>query len=294
MATLDLGLGGRLDSFDLSSTFAGTGPSAALQFDGTGDNRGYVRYAASANADATAMGQTAAGAKARGIISGANFIVGFKQIAFFSFQTALYAGLKDSDGSIVDTSTGLNGKQFIDCAVNENLQAPSAPFYLPRSVAPNGKPFEITMVDQPRGRVRMQRRNKKRDRLNFLISFATSCRFLTYFVVERPNGSHLPIKGFGWNYKQSIDLAWIDGKPKIQRNVGSVDNQGFLDNLRAGDSRFDMLANKDLRSADTLVTQFNQAMIAAQSGKISPNYEFSEFENYNDDVATEMKTHTVT
>lgn len=296
MAIIELGQGGKLEPFDLQLTFAGTPPSAKPNVESNGDNIGSLRYAASQIPEAEVKGQTAIAATARGTIRGGNFVVGFKQIAFVGFHTAFYAGLKDSDGSIVETSSILNGRQYLDCSVTKDLRAPWAPFYLPRSVAPNGRPFEISMVDQPRGWVRMRQRNNKRDRLNFLISFATSCRFLTYFVVERPDGTHLPIKGFSWTYRQAVYLDWKNGVPTVnpEQSTGRVENQGFVDNLAPRDARFAMLANRNLGETDTLVAVFNDAMKAARAGGKGGLYEITEHENYTDLIAQEMNSRTMT
>jgi len=165
------------------------------------------------------VGQTAMGATASGTVHGSHlFAVGFKQVALFRFRTVFYAGLKDSDGCIEETTTGMNFTNILDGATDQNLRAAAAPFYMPRQLVPNGQPFKIEMADQPGGRLRLQRRNQKRDRLNFLVALRSECGFLCYFVVERLDGSHQPIEGFRWHYHANVDVAWVKGQPTVSNN----------------------------------------------------------------------------
>jgi hypothetical protein len=292
MATIDLGQGGRLESLVVTPSFPGAVGRANFEIPDKlfPDIKGTLRYSAGAILDARTVGTAAMGATATGIIRSNGFIVGFKQVAFFKLHTALFAGIKDSDGCIEETSTGLNFRQFLDCSPDDNLQAPWAPFYLPRTLAQNGKPFKVEMLDQPGGRLRLQRRNAKRDRLNFLLALRTSCDFVTYFVVERPDGSHLPIQGFAWNCRREIDIAWDKGNPTIARNVGGAVFDSLLDNLKPGDARFDILANNGLRSPDTLVSQFNQGLFAASNRKPSASYSITEFDNYTENITPALQS----
>lgn len=291
MAAIDLGGGNRLESITVAPVFpSGNGSSSLLIPDPLfSDIKGSLRYSSGTNPDAKTVGQTAMGARATGVIRGNNVVVGMKQLAFFKFHTAFYAGLKDSDGCIEETSTGLNFQLLLDCATNDSLQSPWAPFYLPRKIAPNGSPFTVEMPDQPGGRLRLQRRNSKRDRLTFLVAYRSACEFLAYFVVERPDGSHLPIQGFQWHYNHEIDIAWSKGNPSIQRSQGGAAFDSAIDSLRSGDRRFDMLANTQLRTADTIVTKFNQAMFAAQRREPTANYSITEFENYTANITPDMQ-----
>jgi len=287
---IDLGQGGILDSVTVTPVFpAGAGAAQMVIPDERfPDIKGTLRYAAGANLDAKTFGATAMGATAKGTIKGPNFVIGFKQVASFKFHTAFYAGIKDSDGCIEESSTGLNFRNFIDCAANEVLASPQAPFYLPRTVAPNGAPFSINMFDQPGGRLKLQRRNKKRDRLNFLVAFRSRCSFLAYFVVEKRDGTHLPIKGFTWNHNHEIDVAWSKGQPTIARNNGGAQFESVVDNLKAGEARFDLLANRALTTADTIVTRFNRAMFAAQQGNENGDYSIAVFDNYTSNFTPDM------
>jgi hypothetical protein len=290
MAT-DLGGGKSLESVTVTPSFPGGAGSASLLIPDElfPDIKGSLRYSSGTNLNARTVGQTAMGATATGVIRGSNVVVGMKQVASFKFHTAFYAGLKDSDGCIEETTTGLNFQVLLDCSANDNLQSPWAPFYLPRKIAPNGAPFTVEMPDQPAGRLRLQRRNAGRDRLNFLLAYRSQCDFLAYFVVERSDGRHQPIKGFQWHYNHDIDIAWSKGQPSIIRSAASVAFDSAIDNLQAGDRRFDILANAQLTTADTIVTKFNQAMFAAQRREPSGNYAITEFANYTPNITPDMQ-----
>jgi hypothetical protein len=285
-----LGDGGSLESLTVTPVFPGGNGLASLVIPDNlfPDIKGSLRYSSGAKADAKTVGETAMGARAKGVINGANFVIGFKQVASFRFHTAFYAGIKDTDGSIEETSTGLNFRHFLDCATNENLQSPQAPFYLPKVVAPNGKEFNIEMPDQPAGKLRLQRRNSLKDRLNFLVAYRSHTEFLTYFVVEKKDLSHLPIKGFAWNYVHDIDVVWLKGQPSVQRNAGTAKFVSAVDSLTSGEARFDILANKSLTGADTIVTKFNSAMFAAQKKQPTSDYAITELPNYGTNLTPEM------
>jgi hypothetical protein len=296
MAGIELGQGGRLESLTVTPNFPGGSVSASLIIpDSTfSDIKGSLRYSSGSNPrPQPVVGQTAMGATAKGIITGDNFVVGFKQLAFFKFQTAFYAGIKDNDGCIEETTTGLNFTHILDCAPDDQLNSPQAPFYLPRKVVRNGLEFTIEMPDQPQGKLRLQRRNAKRDRLNFLVAFRTQCSFLTYFVVERRDGSHLPINGFEWHYNHDIDIKWSEGEPLIQSSTGSVAFDKKIDNLKPGDVQFDMLANTRLSAADTIVTRFNRAMFAANRRQANGDYSITEFDNFTSNITPDMQSRIV-
>lgn len=288
---IELGGGRQLESLTVAPVFPGGSGSASLLIPDElfPDIKGSLRYSSGTSLNARTVGQTAMGAKATGVIRGNNVAIGMKQVASFKFHTAFYAGLKDSDGCIEETTTGLNFQLFLDCSPNENLQSPWAPFYLPRTIAPNGTPFTVEMPDQPGGRLRLQRRNAGRDRLNFLLAYRYQCDFLAYFVVERSDGRHQPIKGFQWHYNHDIDIAWSKGNPSIVRSNANVGFDGAVDNLQAGDRRFDILANAQLTTANTIVTQFNQAMFAAQRRQPTGNYAITEFANYTPNITPDMQ-----
>ncbi len=290
MAT-DLGGGSRLESLTVAPIFPGGNGSASLLIPDElfPDIKGSLRYSSGTNLNARTVGQTAMGARATGVIRGNNVVIGMKQVASFKFHSAFYAGLKDSDGCIEETTTGLNFQVLLDCSPNDSLQSPWAPFYLPRKIAPNGTPFTVEMPDQPAGRLRLQRRNAGRDRLNFLLAYRSQCDFLAYFVVERSDGRHQPIKGFKWHCNHDIDIAWSKGNPSVIRSNANVGFDEAVDNLQAGDRRFDILADARLTTADTIVTQFNRAMFAAQSRQPSGNYAITEFANYTANITADMQ-----
>jgi hypothetical protein len=205
-------------------------------------------------------------------------------------MTALYAGVKDADGCIEDTSTGLNFRSFLDCSLRDEGQAPWAPFYLPRQLLRSGQEFTIEMPDQPAGRVRLQRRNQKRDRLNFLVSFTTSAEFLTFFAVERPDGTHALVRGFTWRSRHEFDINWEKGNPKILSSRGSTTFIEKVDSLSSGDPELAILTNAQLRRGDTLVAQFNFAMTQAKNGQPNSNYAINEFENYTSDITPQIRS----
>jgi hypothetical protein len=62
-----------------------------------------------------------------------------------------------------------------------------------------------------------------------------------------------------------------------------------VDSLTAGEPRFDILANPSLRTADTIVTQFNRAMFAAQNKNPTGDYAITEFPNYTSNITPEMR-----
>lgn len=294
MDAIDLGQGGRLGSLTVTPNFSGGGSAKLIIPDDLfPDIKGSLRYSSGSNPDARVLGQTAMGATAKGIITGNNFAVGFKQLAFFKFQTAFYAGIKDNDGCIEETSTGLNFTTIIDCSTNDALASPWAPFYLPIAFVRSGTEFTIEMIDQPAGKLRLQRRNAKRDRLNFLVAFRSQCSFLTYFVIVRPDGTHLPIKGFEWHCNQDIGIKWLKGEPSIQHNSGGAAFDQVIDNLKSGDVRFNILANKSLGTADTIATRFNRAMFAANRRQANGDYLITEFDNFTSNITPDMQSRIV-
>jgi hypothetical protein len=253
------------------------------------DIKGSLRYSSGANPQARTVGQTAMGATAALTIPGSNFAVGFKQVVFFRFHTLLYAGRKDTDGCIEETSTGLNFRFLLDCAANENLQSPWAPFYLPRRIASAGKRITIEMPDQPAGKARLQRRNVKRDRLNFLVAFRQSCRFVTSVVVENTKGAHVPLEGFEWSYTHEIDVSWASGEPAIARNTGQCRFDSRISDMRTTGAEFAILSNATLSGADTIVTKFNQGMFAASRGEASGDYAITPFDNYTENITPALQ-----
>lgn len=293
MSQHDLGGGIKVTDLSITTRFAGVPSSRLVMPDPIfPELKGSLRYASGPNPAATTVGQTAMGATATMKVGGSNFSVGFKQVVFFRFHTLLYAGRKNSDGSIEETSTGLNFRLFLDCAANDNLQSPWAPFYLPRKLAPNGTPITFDIPDQPAGKARLQRRNAKRDRLNYLVSFRQSCEFVTYVVVEHTNGKHLPLEGFAWVYNHEVDVSWAKGEPEISRNAGTCRFDRKIDDLRAGQPEFDLFANSGLTGADTMVTKFNQAMFATLKGQSSPDYAITEFDVYSENITQDLQART--
>ena len=291
MSEFALGRGFRIESLDIKPSFpSGVGRATLTIPDPLfPDIKGTIRVSSGMDPTARTVGATAMSATAGFIMRGSNCAVGFKQLAAFRFQTALYAGLKESDGSIDESSTGLNFRLFLDCSPRDDLTTPWAPFYLPPVFVRNGAPVSIDMPDQPGARYRLQRRNSLRDRLNFLISVRSRCEFVTFVVVQLPDGTHAPTEGFSWRYNHEVDLNWQNGTPSIARDTSHIGLDSRLPSLPAGDPRFGMLANARLGSTDTIVFKFNQAMRAAASGAATSDYEIREFAGYSDNVAATMK-----
>jgi hypothetical protein len=252
--------------------------------------KGSVNTLTGPNETATTLGQTAMGAAAKVVVQGAQTIpVGFKQVASFKFSTALYAGLKESDGSIEESSTGLNFTNLIDCATDSHFNSPQAPFYLPVNNVRGGAEVSIEMVDQPGGRWRLQRSNAKRDRVNFLIAGRRETTFLCYLVVVLPSGKHVPVEGFAWSDVQDVDINWRAGEPTIIRSsVGAKFNFRVL-KLDSADTRFTLLSNPSLATPDTIVTKYNGAMFKAQAGQTNADYSIQQFDAYGPAVTEEMK-----
>lgn len=283
MAAIPLGPGGTLETIRFEPSFqAGAGSARLLIPDALfPDIKGTLRVSSGPNPDAKVFGQTAMGLRATCTLRGNGFALGFKQVAFFQFHSAVYAGLKDNDGSIVESSTGLNFRHLLDCSPDANLRAPWAPFYLPRQVARSGVPITIEMIDQPVAKLRLQRRNSLRDRLNFLVSFSSRCSFLAFVVVERPDGKHQPIGGLEWTCVQDVGVRWRQGQPTVEGQSGGVDNRGRIDKLDAADPRLAILTDTGLRNDDTIVSRLNRAIIQANLRQLNGDYEVTESANYD-------------
>jgi hypothetical protein len=239
--------------------------------------------------NSTAFGQTAMGAKASfKILGNGQHQAGFKQLATLNHSTTFYAGLKQSDGSIEESSLELNNKTLLDCSPDSNLQSPWAPFYLPVAFVRNGSEVEVEMVDQPSQTKRLQRRNSVTDRVNFLLSTSTRTTFLTAFVVVLPSGKHIPIAAFVWKANEVAEISWTESQPAIVRTSVGVEFSEFVD-IQPGSRQFQMLSDAGLGTNDTIVARFNRAMLAAQSGRNSTDYSIREFENYTGLISLEMK-----
>ena len=295
MSDHDLGRGFRIESLNITPSFPSGFGKATLKVpdDVFPEIKGTIQVSSGQNATAKTVGQAAMGATATFVAKGTGLEVGFKQLIFFKFQTALYAGLKDSDGSIEESSTGLNSRFFLDCSVDQNLNAPWAPFYLPVNIVRSGPPISIDMPDQPSARFRLQRRNSLRDRLNFLLSVRTSSEFVTFVVVKLPDNRHVPLEGFSWKYSHDVELQWTKGNPVISRDSSSIRFDSKIVGLTAGDNRFDMFANASLGSSDTMVLQFNKAMFAAGRGQPTAGYEIKEFADNGPNISENLRSRLV-
>ncbi len=225
--------------------------------------------------------------------SRSGYWIGFKQLAMLKGLTDLYAGFKDQDGSITQGSTDLNGTWFIDCEfdqVGTRLTAPGLPFYNPKVLVRSGTQVTISMQDEPGGGARrLQRRNTLRDRWNFLLTSGAAIDFVTFVVVERPDGKHIPVEGFAWTYRRDIDMSWRNGQPSIASDSGGASLDTKFVSIPTGDSREALLTNLTLKESDTIVFKINDAMTRAQRGPTT-GYEIKEDSNYTGEVTKEFQS----
>lgn len=291
MAGVPLGSTGVLESLTLTPSFKNQAGRAELLIPDQlfPEIKGTVRVLSGPNAAARNFGDAAMGLRARCVIRGQGFSVGFKQVATLRFHVAHFAGLKDSDGSIVESSTGLNFTPLLDCAVDAQMRAATAPFYSGRQLAKSGVPLEIEMIDQPAAKLRLQRRNQARDRLNFLVAFSSSCEFVTFVVVERPDGVHQIIRGHEWTCTQELAIRWNKGQPVIEQHAGGVRDGGGTGDLAPGDARMKIMGNPALGDSDTMVARMNTAIGTIALGGRSGDYALTEFPDYNPLLTAAMR-----
>jgi hypothetical protein len=222
-----------------------------------------------------------------------NYWIGFKQLARLLGNTELYAGLKDQDGSTIQGSTDINWEWMIDCEfdqVGSRLTAVGLPFYNAKALVRPGNALTIEMQDQPGGGARrLQVRNKSRDRWNFLLTSGADTEFVTFIVVERPDGKHIPVEGFAWKYRRDIGMFWTNGTPSIASDNGGATLQTKFVNIPHGDSRESLLTSLTLKESDTVVFKMNDAMIKALRGPTS-GFEIKEYDNYAHEISDEFKS----
>jgi len=222
-----------------------------------------------------------------------NYWIGFKQLARLLGNTELYAGLKDQDGSTIQGSTDINWEWMIDCEfdqVGSRLTAVGLPFYNAKVLVRPGNAITIEMQDQPGGGARrLQVRNKSRDRWNFLLTSGADTEFVTFIVVERPDGKHIPVEGFAWKYRRDIGMFWTNGTPSIASDNGGATLQTKFVNIPHGDSRESLLTSLTLKESDTVVFKMNDAMIKALRGPTS-GFEIKEYDNYAHEISDEFKS----
>lgn len=213
--------------------------------------------------------------------------VGFKQLAMVVGQTDIYAGLKDQDGSTIQGTTDFNGVWMLDCEfdqVGSTLSATGLPFYNPKALVRPGTKIEIEMQDQPGGGTRrLQVRNKSRDRWNFLLTSGSDYQFVTFVVVELPDGKHVPVEGFWWKYHREVDMFWKTGTPSIANDSGGATLMTKFLSLPSGEEREKLLTDKTLKESDTIVFKISGAILKAQRGP-TPGFEIKEYDNYTKEV----------
>jgi len=222
-----------------------------------------------------------------------DYWIGFKQLAMLLGNTDLYAGFKEQDGSTIQGTTDLNLEWMIDCEfdqVGSRLTAVGLPFYNPKALIRPGHAISIEMLDEPGGGARrLQVRNKSRDRWNFLLTSDSDTEFVTFVVVERPDGKHIPIEGFSWKYRRNVGMFWTNGTPSIASDNGGATLLTKFVNIPPGDRRYSLLTNLTLRESDTVVFKINDAIVKAQRGP-APGFEIKEYDNYAHEISTEFKS----
>jgi hypothetical protein len=217
-----------------------------------------------------------------------DYWIGFKQVARILGTTDIYAGLKDQDGSTIEGTTDLNQQWMLDCEfdqVGSRVSAIGLPFYNPKALVRPGQKVTLEMQDQPGGGSRrLQLRNKSRDRWNFLLTSGTDTEFVTFLVVERPDGKHVPVEGFLWKYHRDIGMSWTSGRPSIANDNGGATLITKFVAISSGDPRETLLTDKTLKESDTIVFKVNDAMVKAQRGPTS-GFEIKEYDNYTKEVS---------
>lgn len=210
--------------------------------------------------------------------------VGFRQVGCVKYDAAVYSGTQPSEGSLTAHTSGMNGTWMLDCAATISglsIRAVDVPFYTTRTLSPPGTRKQIQMEDIPGQQpVFAQRRNHKRDRLNYLVKVSQRYDFFTFVVVEVPGGKHIPVKGFSWYYERNIDVIWAKYYPKVAADNGSNSFDSWLDPPSTGDPRLNLLSNPNISASTTLVAKYVQAKFAIQSGS-SPDYAVDEYDDFS-------------
>lgn len=213
----------------------------------------------------------------------AGFLFGIKQICTLQEYQGLYAGLKETDGSISIETRGFAGTRMLDispsvlrilfdardCATGAVATAPHAPFFsdTPVSVRP-GASIELEVTDHPGGNFRMELQNGATDRPNFLDRVTMSEDFVTALVAVKLDGAsrpeaHIPLEGIRWQVKSSCRVEWNGNTPTLQRPIHTARKVEDLSAISSA-GEFDILRNMSLVAADSIVQKFNDGLFAAQ------------------------------
>ena len=224
------------------------------------------------------------------------YFVGFKQLAKVNQVYAPFDGTSATFGSIVEQSTTpLNGQWLLDCWCTPTTSppwfgAPQAPFYAPKQEVfflglPMGRRLgrtRITMGDEPSaGSPLLRRENKKRMARNYLRGFVVKIDFITFVVVEQPDGTQVPVQGFTWSYDRNISIDWsTDLKPTISADIGSgavQTNAPVLTLTNVGTQEATLLKDRGLTDAECLVVKFARALEMAKRTGSAPGYQIVEY-----------------
>ena len=210
------------------------------------------------------------------------FMFGIKQICTPTDYQALYAGLKDIDGSISMESPGFDNNRFLDISptvlrvlfdannfsTGAIASAPHAPFFseAPATVRA-GTEIELSIVDHPGNNTRLELQNGATDRPNFLDRVTKSEDFLTALVVVRFDAgrviSHTPVEAVRWRVKSFARIAWSGNDASIQGPLHQATKVADLPTISAG-SELDILRDMSLTTADCLVQKYNDALFSAK------------------------------
>jgi hypothetical protein len=222
------------------------------------------------------------------------YSVGFKQLGKIRQVYSQFWGTSTEFGSSVEQfSAPLSGQWLLDCACDlidgpPYVVAPQAPFYLPKvpismlSVPLIGRVGKSTiqMADRPTGgKPLLRRQNTKQDARNYLRDFIVKCDFVTFVVVEQPDGIHTPVQGLTWSYERQIGVEWSrDLNPRISTDIGGA-VQTDVPILTLGDLTpgfANLLKDRGLKGSDCIDRKVYDAMQGAKH-ITTPGYQILEY-----------------
>lgn len=137
---------------------------------------------------------------------------GFRQVGNVFFDTSLYAGRKNLDGSIVDSSTGLNRVWILDPGVRgSDSLAPHNPFAEEKTEIAPSVAKTVGAIDQPSSSALLRRKNSVTHVINYLFKMRRHNEFLTALYVEDTTGGRLvprALEGVRWRYEVDLAIHW--------------------------------------------------------------------------------------
>jgi len=193
-----------------------------------------------------------------------SIMFGVKQIVVIKEYQALYAGLKDIDGSISLESSGFNNVGFLDISptslnglwdasnnsTGTSVVAYHAPFYSesPSLVRP-GIEVELGIVDDPGGgSLRLELQNGATDRPNFLTRFKRSEEFVTALIAAKFDARgralfHTPLEGVRWRAQTFASTSWNGNTATLERSMRQATKIAELQTISSSDNEFDIFRN---------------------------------------------------